>query len=108
MRRLAAQRYLLMSVRLPRARVTDLLDEAECTGSAEALWDEAHRHPGVTDVRATVTYDAGAWEVRRPGFNHGMHYNYLDDIHPVDCEQCYCRHYRHDGRSNVQIGRAHV
>jgi len=107
MRRHSAERYLLLSVRLPRAQVDALLDEAERTGSAEALWDEADRRPGATDVRATVTYDARkgeAWEVHRPGFNHGMHYNYLDDMHPAECTECYCRHHRADGRSHVLRG----
>lgn len=105
MRRHAAESYLLRSVRLPRAQVTGLLDEAERTGTGEALWDEADRHPGVTDVRATVTYDAGAWEVHRPGFAHGFaSYFYLDDLHPVDCTECYCAHYRHNGRSAVLQG----
>ena len=107
MRRFSAERYLILSVRLGRDRVTALLDEAERTGKAEARWDEADRRPGVTDVRATVTYDAGkgeAWEVHRPGFSHGLHYNYLDDIHPVECTECYCRHHRDDGRSHVLQG----
>lgn len=105
MRRYAAERYLLLSVRLSRAQVAALLDEAERTGNAEALWDEADRRSGVTDVRATVTYAAGAWEVHRPGFAHGFaSYNYLDEMHPVDCTECYCAHYRHDGRSNVLVG----
>lgn len=89
-----------MSVRLPGAQVVALLDEAECTGHAEALWDEADRRPGVTDIRATVTYADGVWEVHRPGFSHGMHYHYLDDIHPVECTECYCRHWRADGHSH--------
>lgn len=107
MRRYSAERYLLLSVRLPRDQVAELLDEAERAGKAEALWEEGRRYPGVTDVRATVIYDASkgeAWEVHRPGFSHGMHYNYLDDLHPVECTECYCRHHRHNGRSSVLRG----
>jgi hypothetical protein len=92
MTRDSARRYLLMSVRFSRDRVTELLEQAERDGNAE-------------DERATVTCKHGVYEVHRPGFVHSMGtYNYLDDLHPVDCTQCDCRHYRHDGRSNVLIG----
>lgn len=107
MDRRSAQHYLLRAVHLPRQQVEELMAEAERTGSADALWEEARRYPGVTDVRATLTYEAGkreAWEVHRPGFSHGMHYNYLDDLHPVECELCYCKHHRLDGRSHMLRG----
>lgn len=87
MTRLSARRYLTGSVRFSREETTELLDEAKRSGTAE-------------HERATVTCDGEAYEVHRPGFAHGFaSYHYLDDLHPVDCEQCYCRHYRHDGRS---------
>jgi len=104
MDRRSAERYLLMSVRLPRAQAAEVLKAAERSGRAEALWDASDRRFGVTDIRATVTYDGGAWEVHRPGFAHGMQYNYLDDIHPVECTECYCRHHQADGRSHVLQG----
>ena len=92
MNRFSAERYLLGPVRFRRDLVTALLDEAERTGKAE-------------HERATVTCQGEAYEVHRPGFAHGFSsYNYLDDLHPVDCEECYCKHYRHDGRSNVLQG----
>lgn len=106
MTRSSARRYLIMSVRLGRDQVTALLDEAERTGHAAALVDEADRKPGLTDVRAEVTFAGGAYEVSRPGFSHGIFYNYLDDLHPVECtlDGCQCRHYRHNGRSSVLVG----
>ena len=92
MTRFSAERYLILSVRFSREQANALLDEAEREGNAE-------------HERATVTCKNGAYEVHRPGFAHGFaSYNYLDDLHPVECEQCYCRHYRHDGRSNVLVG----
>ena len=107
--RFSAAGYLRRSVQLARELVTALLDEAERTGEAIALWGEDKRRPGVTDVRATVTYDGTerGYEVHRPGCAHGSaRYNYLDDLHPVDCTECYCAHYRHNGRSGILIGDA--
>lgn len=106
MRKYSAERYLLRPTGLSRQQVAEVLAEAERTGKADALWDEDKRRPGVTDVRATVTYDGTerGYEVHRPGFSHGLHYNYLDDLHPVECTECYCRHHRHDGWSAVLWG----
>lgn len=93
MNRHSAERYLLRSVQFPRDRVTELLELAERDGKAE-------------DERATVTCEGpDRFEVHRPGFAHGFgSYNYLDDLHPVDCTQCYCAHYRHNGRSGILRG----
>jgi hypothetical protein len=104
MDRFSAKGYLIRSVGLSRDEADALLDEAERDGKAVALVPEAERREGVTDERATVTCKDGTYEVRRPGFCHGMHYNYLDDIHPVECTKCYCRHHRDDGRSHVLQG----
>lgn len=95
MTRFSARRYLVMSVRVGGGRAEELLDAAERDGEAVELVAEGKRRPGVTDVLVTVTYARGAWEVHRPGFAHGMLYNYLDDLHKVDCELCGCRHFRH-------------
>lgn len=82
-------RYLTGSARFSGEQATALLDAAERDGNA------AHE-------RATVTFNGEAYEVHRPGFAHGFaSYNYLDDLHPVECELCFCKHYRHNGRSNV-------
>lgn len=93
MTRRSAERYLLMSVRFSRERVTELLELAARDGKSE-------------DERATVTCNApDSFEVHRPGFSHGFAgFYYLDDLHPVECTECYCKHYRHNGRSNVLIG----
>lgn len=111
----AARRYLRGAVRLSSQQVALAMFAARQTGRVDVLWPEDDRRPGVTDVRATVTFDRRdltfssggrrGWEVHRPGFAHGFaSYHYLDEGHPADCERCYCRHYRHDGRSDVVIG----
>ncbi len=104
MTRFSARGYLIRSMRFSRDQADALLDQAERDGKAVALVAEAERREGVTDERATVTCKDGTYEVHRPGFSHGMHYNYLDDIHPVECTKCYCRHHRDDGRSHVLRG----
>jgi hypothetical protein len=104
MNRFSARGYLIRPVRLSRDEADALLDEAERDGKAVALVAEAERREGVTDERVTVTYKGGAYEVHRPGFSHGMHYNYMDDLHPVDCERCGCKHWRDNGRSSVLVG----
>lgn len=107
MERFSARRYLRQGVRLHYWEADALLDAAARTGKASWLWDEENCHPDVTDVRVTVTVhgDHRGWQVHRPGFEHRYGgYYYLDDGHSVDCERCYCLHYRWDLRSGMLRG----
>jgi len=69
----------------------------------EELLKLAERNGEAKDERATVTYQkyvkhsvSPQYEVHRPTSAHGFgSFNYLDDLHPVECEMCFCRHYLH-------------